>query len=63
MLFINIKVFNKVFINKKFIKLYKLFIILFQNFIKLHLINNKFVSNIIYIVEVIINLSKHINIL
>jgi len=50
MLLINIKVFNKVFINKKFVKLYKLFIILFRNFIKLRLANNKFVSNIIYIV-------------
>ncbi len=50
MLLINIKVFNKAFINKKFIKLYKLSIILFRNFIKLRLINNKFISNIIYVV-------------
>ncbi len=50
MLFINIEVFNKIFINKKFVKLYKLSIILFQNFIKLYLTNNKFASNIIYIV-------------
>ena len=49
MLFINIKVFDKVFVNRKFVKLYKLSIILFQNFIKLCLTNNKFVSNIIYI--------------
>ncbi len=49
MLLINIEVFSKVFINKKFIKLYKLSIILFRNFIKLCLINNKFVFNIIYI--------------
>ena len=49
MLLINIKVFNKVFVNKKFIKLYKFFIILFRNFIKLCLINNKFAFNIIYI--------------
>jgi len=48
-LLINIEVFNKIFINKKFVKLYKLFIILFRNFIKLRLINNKFASNIIYI--------------
>ncbi len=50
MLFINIKIFNRVFINKKFVKFSKFSIILFQNFIKLRLINNKFVSNIIYIV-------------
>ncbi len=49
MLLINIKVFNKVFINKKFVKLYKLSIMLLRNSIKLYLINNKFVSNIIYV--------------
>ena len=49
MLFINIKVFNRVFVNKKFVKLYKLSIMLFQNFIKLCLINNKFAFNIIYV--------------
>ncbi len=49
MLLINIEVFDKVFINKKFVKLYKLFIMLLRNFIKLRLINNKFVSNIIYV--------------
>jgi len=49
MLFINIEVFDKIFINKKFVKLYKFSIILFRNFIKLYLINNKFISNIIYI--------------
>jgi len=49
MLLINIKIFDKVFINRKFVKLYKLSIMLFRNFIKLHLINNKVVSNIIYV--------------
>ncbi len=49
MLLINIKVFNRIFINKKFVKLYKLSIILLQNLIKLRLINNKFASNIIYV--------------
>ncbi len=49
MLFINIEVFDRVFINKKFVKLYKLSTMLLRNFIKLHLINNKFASNIIYI--------------
>ncbi len=49
MLFIDIKVFDKVFINKKFVKLYKLFTMLLRNFIKLRLINNKFVFNIIYV--------------
>ncbi len=63
MLFINIEIFNRVFINKKFVKLYKLSIMLLRNFIKLRLINNKFISNIIYIAQVIINFSKYINIL
>ncbi len=49
MLLINIKIFNRIFVDKKFVKFYKLSIILFRNFIKLYLINNKFVSNIIYI--------------
>jgi len=63
MLFIDIKVFDRVFINKKFVKLYKLSIMLLQNSIKLRLTNDKFVSNIIYVAQVIINLSEHINIL
>jgi len=63
MLFINIEIFNRAFINKKFVKLYKLSIMLLRNFIKLRLINNKFISNIIYIAQVIINFSKYINIL
>ena len=49
MLLIDIEVSNKAFVNKKFIKLHKLSIILLQNSIKLRLINDKFVSNIIYI--------------
>jgi len=49
MLFINIEAFNKIFINKKFVKLYKLSTILLQNSIKLRLVDDKFVSNIIYI--------------
>jgi len=48
MLLINIEAFNRVFVNKKFIKYYKLSIILLQNSIKLRLVNNKFASNIIY---------------
>ncbi len=50
MLLINIKVFDKLFVNRKFVKLYKLSIILLQNFIKLYLVNNKFTLNIIYII-------------
>ncbi len=49
MLLTNIKVFNKIFINRKFVKFYKLSIILLSNSIKLYFVNNKFVSNIIYI--------------
>ncbi len=49
MLLINIEVFNKAFINKIFVKFYKFSIILLQNSIKLRLVNNKFISNIIYI--------------
>jgi len=63
MLLINIEVSNKVFVNKKFVKLYKFSIMLLQNFIKLRLVNNKFVSNIIYIAQAIINLNEHIDIL
>ena len=49
MLFINIEAFDKIFVNKKFVKLYKLSIILLQNSIKLRLVDNKFASNIIYV--------------
>ena len=61
-LFINIKVFNKKFVNKKFVKFYKFSITLLQNSTKLYFANNKFASNITYIAQVTINLSKYINI-
>jgi hypothetical protein len=49
MLFINTKASSKVFVNKKFIKLYKIFTILLYNFTKLRLANKRFASYIIYI--------------
>jgi len=49
MLLIDIEAFNRVFVNKKFIKFDKLSIILLQSSIKLRFVNNKFVSNITYV--------------
>jgi len=63
MLFIDIEAFDRIFVNRKFVKLYKFFIILLQNSIKLRFVNNKFVFNITYIAQVIINLDNYINIL
>jgi len=56
-LLIDIKAFNRIFVNKKFVKLYKLFTILLRNFIKLRLVNNKFALYITHIAQVTINLS------
>jgi len=63
MLLVNIEAFNRVFVDKKFVKLYKLSIMLLQNSIKLRLAKNKFVSNIIYVVQVTIDLNNYIDIL
>jgi len=60
-LLIDIKAFDRVFVNKKFIKLYKFSIILLQNSIKLRFANNKFASNIIYVAQVIIDLNNYID--
>lgn len=62
-LLIDIETSDRVFVDRKFVKLYKFFIILFQNSIKLRLADNKFASNIIYAAQVIINLSNYIDIL
>lgn len=47
-LFIDIETSNRVFVNRKFVKLYKFSTILLRNSIKLSFANNKFVSYIIY---------------
>ena len=44
----NTKVFGRIFINRKYVKLYKFFIARLQKPIKLKLTNDKLMSNIIY---------------
>jgi len=49
MLLVNLKVLNKVFVNKKFVKFYKLFTMLLRKSIRLRLVNNKLALNINYV--------------
>jgi len=49
MLLVDLKILKKVFVNKKFVKFYKLFTILLRKLIKLRLVNNKLILNINYV--------------
>ena len=61
-LMINTKASKRVSINRKYIKFYKFFIVRLQKFIKLKLTDNKFILNIIYIIQMIFNLNDYIDI-
>ena len=59
-LLVNIKASNRAFIDKKFVKFYKLLTLVLRNFIKLRFANNKFVFNITYIVQITIDLYNYV---
>ena len=58
----NTKAFGRVFVNRKYVKLYKFFIVRLQKSIKFKLTNDKLVSNIIHMIQIIFNLNNHIDI-
>ena len=60
-LMINIKVFERVFVSRRYVKLYKFFIVRLQKSIKFKLTNNKLVFNIIHMIQIIFSLNNHIN--
>ena len=49
------------FVNRKYIKFHKFFIARLQKFIKLKLTNDKFILNIIYMIQITFNLNDHID--
>ena len=48
------------FVNERFVRLYKFFIVIFVKFIKLRLTNNKLINNITHITQIKFNLTKHV---
>jgi len=63
MLLVDSRVLDKVFVNKKFIKFYKLFTILLRKSIRLRLVDNKLTLNINYVAQITIDLNKYVKIL
>ena len=58
---INTKVSKQAFINRRYIKLYKFFIVRLQKSIKLRLTNNILILNIIYMIQLTFSLNNHID--
>ena len=61
-LMIDTKASKRIFVNRKYVKFYKFFIVRLQKSIKLKLTDNKFISNIIYMIQITFNLNDHIDI-
>ena len=57
----NTEIFASNFVNVNFVKRYKLNIMIFIKSIKLRLIDNKFVFNIIRMIRIKFQLKKHVN--
>ena len=60
-LMIDTKVSKQIFINRKYVKFYKFFIVRLQKFIKFKLTDDKFVLIIIYMIQITFSLNDHIN--
>ena len=60
-LMIDTKASKRIFINRKYIKFYKFFIVRLQKSIKLKLTDDKLVLNIIYMIQITFNLNDYIN--
>ena len=58
---INTKISERTFINRKYVKFHKFFIARLQKLIKLRLTNDKLISNIIHMIQLMFNLNDHIN--
>ena len=52
---------EQIFVNRKYVKFYKFFIVRLQKFIKLKLTDDKLVLNIIYMIQITFNLNDHID--
>ena len=59
---IDMKASKRTFVNRKYVKFYKFFIVRLQKSIKLKLTDDKFISNIIHITQIIFSLNDHIDI-
>ena len=60
-LMINTKALKQVFVNRKYVKFHKFFIARLQKFIKFKLTDDKLVSNIIHMIQIIFSLNDHID--
>ena len=58
---IDTKVSKRAFVNRKYVKFYKFFIVRLQKFIKLKLTDDKFISNIIHMIQIMFSLNDHID--
>ena len=58
---INTKVLKRTFVNRKYVKFHKFFIVRLQKSIKLRLTNDKLILNIIYMTQLIFSLNDYIN--
>ena len=60
-LMIDTKASKWVFVNRKYVKFHKFFIVRLQKSIKLKLTNDKLISNIIHMIQITFNLNDHID--
>ena len=60
-LMIDTKTSRRAFVNRKYVKFHKFFIVRLQKSIKLKLTNDKFILNIIHMTQIIFNLNDHID--
>ena len=60
-LMIDMRTSRRVFVNRKYVKFHKFFIVQLQKSIKLKLTNDKLISNIIHMIQIIFNLNDHID--
>ena len=60
-LMIDTKVSRRAFVNRKYVKFYKFSIARLQKSIKLELTDDKLISNIIHMIQIIFNLNDHID--
>ena len=58
---IDTKVSRRAFVNRKYVKFYKFFIVRLQKLIKLRLTNDKLILNIIHITQLTFSLNDHID--
>ena len=60
-LMIDMKASKRAFVNRKYVKFYKFFIVRLQKFIKLKLTDDKLILNIIYMIQITFSLNDYID--